>query len=200
MPTLRHVWSTALVAAVLLAATPALGHDVDGRFGIGYEETLTGVQGLDTSSVATPNIHAGGLSAIYHVGDWGLELITAGSVQVGASGDVPWTVFGSMGAHYNVFRAPFVNLSVGVRALGGLARLVGDAGARPLRVGSSVEAPLRVTFFSSPIFAISASVGPVIDILWGGGTNPLTGQTGSLNVWLFRGGFSGGLGFTCYIL
>ena len=57
-----------------------------------------------------------------------------------------------------------------------------------------------MTFFSTPIFAISASVGPVIDVIWAGGTNPLTGQTGSLNVWLFRGGFSGGLGFTCYVL
>ncbi len=101
--------------------------------------------------------------------------------------------------HYNVFRAPRVNLSAGLRVDTGFARAVDDAGnATAFRVGAALEVPLRAVYFLSEQFSISASVGPVVAFNRSD-ANPLTGARNSTSLSLFSGGFSGGLGFTVWL-
>ena len=53
-------------------------------------------------------------------------------------------------------------------------------------------------FFLSDHFAFSAAVGPVVAFNGKRG-NPLTGQHDSIDLSLFRGAFSGGLGFVVFL-
>lgn len=215
---------TLLVAvACCLGVMPAWAMNVDGKFGLGFEETLTGVgvqQSLtldDHSSSATPlpDLSASGLAARYYYGNVGFELIVGAGLHHPKGADWEYSLLLSPGIFYNVFRAPSVNLSLGARFLNGWSRFntatgtLDDsdctAGASPEtsskhcgRYGFSAEIPLRVEYFFSPAFAISGAVGPVLTYNPGKG-NPLTGNTNSLDVTFTRGGFSGGIGFTYFL-
>lgn len=199
-----------LLALALLGAMPrsVWAHNVDGKAGIGLEETLTAISVRQVFPVrdasgtlqplAVPDVRASGLSARYYMGNIGIEAITGASVRLPATGASEFGVFLSLGASYNLFRAPSVNLSVGARVLGSVARANQGDTAGPLRWGFAVEAPLRVEYFFSPNFAIGGAIGPAIAIN-GSQVNPLTGSRDSLDIALTRGDFSGGVGFTYYL-
>jgi hypothetical protein len=190
-----------------VCAVPARAMNVDGKFGIGFEETLTAIgvqqsQTLDDHASGTtplPDLTASGLTARYYHGNVGFELIFGAVIHHPSGADWEYTLLLSPGVFYNVFRAPSVNLSFGGRFLNAWSQF-NDAGGHSVdgRYGFAVELPLRVEYFFSPAFAISGAVGPVITRN-GASSNPLTGNTNSLDVTLTRGSFSGGIGFTYYI-
>ena len=192
----------------LLWVAPARAAAVDGKFGIGFEDTLTSV-GLRQTLFANgdaPDVRPGGLSARYWIGNVALEGVVGASLKFGDR--VGHAGFVAMGAHYAAFRAPNVNLSIGARGLFAWANTTAEDAELGSRFGFAVEVPLRVEYFLTPAFAVAAAVGPVLHFPspWRAdktGTsvpirNPLTTGTSSWDLALTRGEFSGGLGFTYY--
>ena len=186
----------------------ALGHDVDGKLGVGYEDTLTNIgmrqafQLRDSNNNAPdrrlPDAPASGLAVRRYIGNFGIEGIVGIGAHLPDGAPAEWGGFLSVGGSYNFVRAPQVNLGLGVRVLVGLARTNVGVEAGPVRFGLALEAPLRVEYFFNQQFAIAGAVGPTLS-LNGDRLNPLTGQKGSIDVALSRGEFSGGVGFTYYL-
>jgi hypothetical protein len=201
-----------MAVATCAIAHPALAMNIDGRWGIGFEETLTSLEArlATLGDVAQPVAPAAGLSVRGHVGYLALESIVGLSLhKPGALRDANDKVlvdspplemgaFLSLGALYHVFRAPQVNLALGLRVLGGIGRVNDNAGrAGPWQLGVAFEAPLRVEWHFNPNFAIAAAVGGVI-IAPSANGNPLSGQRDVTQITATRGQFAGGLGFTYY--
>ncbi|MSP91550.1 MAG: hypothetical protein EXR79_07080 [Myxococcales bacterium] len=191
---------------------PASAHNVDGKIGIGFEETLTGLESrLGTlAPLAVPAIGASGLAVRGFVGNVGIEGVFGANFHlpdriVDAQGEtlnddpaLELGAFLSAGVFYNLFRAPQVNLAIGGRALVGVARINRDDGAwAPWTVGVAFEAPLRVEWFFNPAFAIGGAVGAVLTVATTR-AHPLTGRRESSEFSLTRGDFSGGVGFMYY--
>lgn len=202
------IWLLLACLASTLTAVSANAMNVDGKFGIGFEETLTSVgvrQSRDLAGTATalPDMDASGLAARWYLGNLGLEAIVGAGLHrprqpATGSADTEYTMLLSAGAFYNVYRAPSVNLAIGGRLLNGWSRRNDQSGqATAWRYGLALELPLRVEYFFSPAFAIGAAVGPVLTWNFAAG-NPLTGVANSFDISLTRGDFSGGLGFTYY--
>lgn len=197
-------WAATWVCAALLftAPRPADAHTVHRKIGVGYEQSLTSLPDASASDATTPDISASGLLLQYWWRHVGLEALVGGRALIVPGTPVAWAGFLSLGAHYNAFRAPQVNLSAGVRVTTAFSRVVTttdtESAASETRVGFSVEVPLRAMFFLSDHFALTGSVGPVIT-LGGSGVNPLTGARNTTTIALFRGGFSGGLGFVVFL-
>jgi hypothetical protein len=191
----RALVGTVLVAATLLVPAAAAAYSIDGKLGLGFEETLTAVDTAQTGDSA-PDVTASGITLAYYIGHLGIEFITGGQMRISAE-PLEWSGFVSLGVHYNVFHSPSVNFSIGARGLGGVARAVIDGDPQAPRFGTAIELPMRVTYFLSSAFAFSAGVGPVFAVN-GAKANPLTGRTDSVDVRLFRGGFRGGLGFLVF--
>lgn len=192
-----------------LVSVSANAMNVDGKFGIGFEESLTSVGvrqagNLAGTASALPDMSASGLAARWYIGNLGLEAIIGAGLHrprqpATGTADLEYTLLLSGGAFYNLYRAPSVNLALGGRLLNGWARRNNDATgqATAWRYGLALEFPLRVEYFFSPAFAIGAAVGPVLTWNFADG-NPLTGAANSFDVSLTRGDFSGGLGFMYY--
>jgi len=191
-----------LCSCVLLVATSASAREVDGKWGLGYESTLTSL-GQDLFG---NNVTASGLAARVYVGHWALEAVLGASYHNVPKGSPEIRAAVSAGGLYNVFRSPSANLAAGVRGVFGLVRnfLPRDATNETRAglqhsgtdVGFTVEFPLRAEYFFSDNFAISGAVGPVLE-LGRTSANPLTGSS-SFGIDVFRGGFSGGVGFMVY--
>ena len=184
-----------LLAFAIAAPSAAGAVTVDGKWGIGFEETLTGIgvsSDPESSSYAVPS---SGLVIHRFVGHWNLEAVVGGFAHVG-SGPTRWGTFISLGGHYAAYRAPRANLSAGLRVILGLDRPVDSktGNATPMRFGTTIEVPLRAAFFLSDRFMITGAVGPVAALQSSTG-NPLPGGRDGVQVNLFKGGFSGGLGF-----
>ena len=193
---------------MLCSVAPAWAENVDGKLGIGFEETLTGTAASqlgalrDSSGKITaatlPDLRPAGLALRYYIGNIGIEAIVGAGWHLPDHKAMETAGFVSLGVLYNVFRAPSVNLALGARVLTGWARLDGSSGsAEAMRVGVTGEIPLRVEYFFAPAFAIAGAVGPVLSFNRSR-TNPLTGATNSFDVAIARGDFSGGIGFSYY--
>ena len=199
-PTFR-AWFLACSALLigLFAASSASAVVVDRKIGVGYEQTLTALPEVTGTSVGSPDVSASGLVLQYWVRNVGFEAILGGRTTSVSNTPLAWAAFMALSAHYNVFRAPKVNLSAGLRVSVGLSRAVDVANntAEPIHVGFSMEIPLRAMFFLSEHFALTGAVGPVVAFGSPAG-NPLTGLGDTTSFSLFRGGFSGGLGFVVF--
>lgn len=193
--------------ASLCWSSVASAHNVDGKVGIGYEETLLGLgarqffPGEDGSgkllSHPLPDVRAAGLAGRWYLGQIGLEAVGGFDMRVPNGEPNEYGGFLSIGALYNLARAPSVNLAVGLRLITGIAR-TNDAGVSgPVRFGFGLEVPIRVEYFFSPNFAIAGAVGPSLAINPVAG-NPLTGGKNSYDLSLTRGDFGGGIGFAYY--
>jgi hypothetical protein len=185
---------------------PAWALNVDGKLGIGLEETLTGMHArigrtLSTNRAALPDVLASGLAIRGFVGDWGIEGIVGGGWHSPEGKPNEGSLFGAVGVLYQALRSPHVNLGAGVRLLGGLARVNQTTTTGSVqtawRYGFAGEIPLRAEYFFSSAFSISASVGVVVAFNGADG-NPLTGNTNSTDVAIAYADFSGGVGFTYY--
>lgn len=206
----RHL--TLHVVAVALAvgwccSPHAWAHNVDGKVGVGFEETLTGLSARqffpteDGSgsllSHPIPDVRAAGLAGRWYVGQLGVEAVGGFDMRVPSGKPNEYGAFLSLGVLYNLARAPSVNLAIGLRAVTGVARTNDGDTAGPVRVGLSFEVPIRVEYFFSPNFAIAGAVGPTLAINSAKG-NPLTGGKNSYDLAMTRGDFGGGIGFTYY--
>lgn len=210
-------WLGTVAAALAVAVWPAAAfcHDVDGKFGIGFEETLTGIatrqlvpatdKALDLQAVNTPDVRAAGVAVRGYLGNWGFEGVLGANLQFTSAKDdhsaappTQFAAFLSAGAFYNVVRAPQVNLAIGLRVLGAMARTNVSEQAGPLRWGAALELPVRIEYFFNQQFAIAGAVGPNV-IINGDRTNPLSGTSKSTDLALTRGDFGGGVGFTYYL-
>lgn len=204
----RRIYIKVLILMGILLALPVHAANVDGKGGIGFEDTLTGV-GLRQSLFNVgdaPDVRPAGLAARYWIGNVGLETIFGASLKFGQQ--LGHAGFWSLGAHYAMFRAPNVNLSVGARGIFAWANTTDDDHALGSRYGFALEIPIRVEYFLSANFAIAAAIGPVLHFPspWRADKtgipiavrNPLTAETSTWDVALTRGEFSGGLGFTYY--
>ncbi len=207
---LNHCLRLSLLSLACTAglALPAFAANVDGKGGIGFEETLTSVGLRQTLSGTTdlPDVRPGGLSGRYWIGNVGLEAIFGASLNFGQS--FGHSGFLALGTHYAAFRAQDVNLTLGVRGIFAWANVNQDDHDLGNRYGFAIEVPIRLEYFFTPAFAIAAAVGPVLHFPspWRTdrtGTsvpvrNPLTTNVSSWELALTRGEFSGGLGFTYY--
>ena len=193
-------WQRALLLCCVVVLPLCWSSVADARplertLGIGFEQTLTAQPASLTNPKLPPDVSASGLLVQYWINSWSLELILGGRATVVPEQPIAWAGFGSIGAHYNVLRAPKVNLSAGLRAAVGVARPVSDGGqSAALRFGVNIEVPLRAMYFLSDSFAITGAVGMVLTF-GSDRINPLDGSQDTSALSLFRGGFSGGLGF-----
>jgi hypothetical protein len=200
----RRAASRLCVLACLLGAAPAAAREVSGKWGLGYESTLTALGTSGISGSVAP-VSASGLAFRIYSGHLGLEAVGGGAFRSVPNGKAETRAFVALGVLYNVFRSPSANLAAGVRGVVGLLNnLVTDeldaSGQRIQHAGTSlgvtVEMPLRAEYFFSDNFAISGAVGPVLEFNRSD-ANPLTGGS-AFGLDIFRGGFSGGVGFTVY--
>mgnify|MGYP006935333539 FL=1 len=189
--------SALLISGFVASSASAVA--TDGKVGIGYEQTLTALPEAGGTSAGTPDVSASGLVLQYWTRNVGFEAILGGRSLIVSGRPLAWAGFLSLGAHYNVFRAPKVNLSTGFRVTMGLSRAVDSSTnvAESVHIGFSMEIPIRAMFFLSDHFALTGAVGPVVALGSAGG-NPLTGLGDTTSFSLFRGGFSGGLGFVVF--
>ena len=188
-----------LVALLLALPSAASAYSVDGKIGLGFEETLVSLGNGTFSVDAIPDVRAAGLGVWGWTGDIGWEAIVGMRALLLPNLPADVAGFVTIGGHYNVFRSPRVNLSTGLRIDTGFARTVdGNGTAGPFRVGFGFELPLRAVYFLSDQFSISGTVGPVL-VINGSKANPFTGATNSTDISLFRGGFGGGIGFTVWL-
>ena len=206
----RHNLTSLVLACGCLLATPAFATNMDGKAGIGFEETLTAVslrQAL-SGNTDTPDVRPGGLAGRYWIGNLGLEAILGASLKFGDT--FGHSGFLVIGTHYAAFRASDVNLTIGVRGIFAWAKINQDDHDLGSRYGFAIEVPLRVEYFFTSAFAIGAAVGPVVHFpspwrvdrtgIAAPVRNPLTTNVSTWNVMLSSGEFSGGLGFTYYFL
>lgn len=206
-PSLPMRFAAAFALAGSVLAAPAWAHNVDGKLGLGFEETLTsigsrqwfGSQGASTAlnTRPVPDLPASGLAIRRYIGNFAVEGVFGFVAHKPSDQPIEFGTFLSAGVLYNIVRAPSVNLAVGVRLLGATARN-NDAGvAGPWRFGFAAELPIRVEYFFSPNFAVAGAVGPTIAVN-SSGRNPLTGNSASLDLGLTHGDYSGGVGFSYY--
>ncbi len=204
----RRSLSLVVLALAALLAPPVFAANVDGKAGIGFEETLTSVGQILSGDASTPDVRPSGLAARYWIGNVGLEAIVGASLKFGQT--LGHAGFVALGAHYAAFRAQDVNLTIGARGIFAWANVNQDDHDLGSRYAFAIEVPIRIEYFFTPAFAIGAAVGPVLHFPspWRTdrtGTsvpirNPLTTNVSSWDLSLTRGEFSGGLGFTYYFL
>lgn len=181
---------TALIAvALMLLTSTAFAKDMRGKFGVGYQGSLGGAQGLGIAYWVT---NALAIDAIL-----GLEF---------ASPDVGDTQLGfnvAIGARYNIARAKDVNLGFGILIDLGFVNKAGNGGADS-SFQANIELPLTVEYFFSEHFAINLATGITIAIVpekgevltpWGRTFDP--GAKG-FGVQFFNGGLFGSAGFKFY--
>ena len=158
----------ALVVIAGLWTGPALARDMNGKFGIGYDQSLGGVSGINLK---------------YHVGDFAIQGTVGFDFFKPQDMDPRTAVKFAVGALYNFSKSDIANAGIGVRA--NVAWRNGEAVTEdrrnnnpdctpgtqcPLAVAAddvwqlNVEIPLVVEVFLSDHFAFSLATGLVIAI------------------------------------
>jgi hypothetical protein len=184
----KGLWALALTC-ILLAGAAASGKDMNGKFGVGFDQSFGGVSGLDIK---------------YFLGDIQLSL-TPGFEMFKPSGGSAAIAFNiALGGIYNFARSDSANLGFGVRgSLGYQNKYAGDC------LSGAIEFPLQAEYFFSDHFAIHGGVAIVITIQGKSGsalTPPNTpGGLAAKNTagkgvgfGIGNGGFLGNAGFTFY--
>ncbi len=113
---MKRLASVAILLGALLAASPAGARNMNGKFGVGYSQTLGGVSGIQLR---------------YFVKDFAIEGTIGLDLFKPKDMDPRTSVKGALGVVYNFARFEIANLGVGVR---------GDVGWRN---GEAIAAGLR---------------------------------------------------------
>lgn len=146
--------------------TPEAGaKDMNGKFGIGFTQTLGGVSGLGARYWATRR--------------WGIEAVVGASLLDADALRVSTDILVAVGVFYGLIQHRHANLSIGfrvdlgIRARPNVARertsVIGDAvdteggppGPAETTVQINLELPLMVEYFFSDSFSIHMAVGLV---------------------------------------
>lgn len=148
---MRRILPTLVLALALFAPGRADALDLTGRFGVGYQTTLSGAQGLTARYQASPSIGLellGGLGAAWadddEIGKFD-ALFVAGGFSVILASDERGTI--SLGTRVNVGTS--FNHTVAVDRVTDIA----------------FEVPLCIEYFVTPHFSLRAGVGLVFAIL-----------------------------------
>ncbi|MEC8024376.1 MAG: hypothetical protein VX223_10610 [Myxococcota bacterium] len=201
--------SIIVVLALLTLASPASAKDMNGKFGVGYTQTIGGVGGFSFRYWATRSI--------------GLEL-DFGLSFVNSDGDRSTTEFvAAVGLFYALVQHRSTNLLIGVR--GDIGFRSQPAASTPVLVADGIdnqsasttseasggilqfnlEFPLMVEYFFTDTFAINLTVGIVLIFVPDGGTTVLNtlgpgtvAATDTFAVGIGAGGLLGSAGFTFY--
>lgn len=157
---MRSFATAALVAALACAATgaPALARDMDGRFGVGLEQTIGGSSGL----------------ALRYFTSNGLALAATLGVDIAVvSGDVSAGVTASAGVLAQLARGEHAHLSAGLRATIGYRSLdafqIIDPTATTSDVHLALELPLALEVWLADNLSVGAQTGVLINLVPDGG-------------------------------
>jgi hypothetical protein len=149
----RSLFLIASLLLALTASTSAHAKDLNGRFGVGLEQSLGGVSGLAVRY--WPAEDFGILATV------GAEFVTQTDFRF-----LNTTVVASTGFVYNFAESLHANFGAGLRfALGFTTDNTTDTG----RTEFDIEIPLTAEFFLSDNFSVSVAVGVLIAIVPGGG-------------------------------
>jgi hypothetical protein len=199
-----------VVMLVLFAQFPAAARDMNGKFGVGYEQSLGGVSGLEVR---------------YFISDFAISGIVGFDLFKPSNSDPRTAVQFAVGTIYNFARFEIVNLGIGVRAGAGWKngdavtaerkRDAGCKGSDPCPVVQpagnvwqvNVEIPLMAELFFTDHFSIHLATGILFTILTHestvmkqtgtGGVVPESGEKG-FGFGIGNGSLFGSAGFTVY--
>ncbi|NOZ00354.1 MAG: hypothetical protein GXP54_00495 [Deltaproteobacteria bacterium] len=153
----RRIRRTAVFIAVMSTAVvvsmPASARDMNGKFGLGFDQTLAGVSGI---------------SAKYWIGDFAIRGILGIDFVVPRSGGTKTGVNFALGMIYNFARSEAANLGIGVMADLGYRNAASTGGDSVIQV--NVEVPLTAEVFVTDHFSFHISVGIAIAIIPQAGT------------------------------
>lgn len=138
----------ATVATMTLLATTASAKDTDGKFGLGYDQSLGGVSGL---------------TARYWIGDIGIQGILGVDFVKPDAGDSAMAFLFGLGAIYNFAKSEHANLGVGLNidlGFGNKGYMKGDSSFQ-----FNIAIPLRAEYFFSDAFAVNVSTGLTVAII-----------------------------------
>lgn len=178
-------------ACALFLATSAQAKDLGGKFGLGYEATLGGAQGLAISYFVS---HA-----------LALDLVLGMKFAIPDQGDSQVGFNAVIGARYNFARAKDTNLGIGLRV--DLGYLNDQVLPPDGSFHANIELPLILEHFFAEHFAIVLMTGITIEIIpedgavfaEGGGNafQPAAGAKG-FSLSFFNGTLFGAAGFKFY--
>lgn len=153
----RSLIRTAFLAVVLVAvmapAHQARARDMNGKFGLGFDQTLAGVSGI---------------SAKYWIGNFGIRGVLGLDFVVPRSGGTRTGVNFALGMIYNFARTEAANLGIGVMADLGYKNAAATGSSSSIQV--NVEVPMTAEIFVTDHFSFHISVGLAIAIIPSGGT------------------------------
>lgn len=134
--------SGVLAVLAVLAASSASAKDMSGKFGVGYDQSLGGVSGLDLA---------------YFIGDIKLTGTISFEMFAPKKGDNPTAFAAAIGGIYQIARSENANLGVGLKLD------LGFKNKAAMGVGSSfqvnIEVPIIAEYFFSDFFSIHAGTG-----------------------------------------
>ncbi len=182
----RRVAVILLLATMSLSASDALGKNLHGKFGVGFQRSLLGVQGFSFTYWMTPKL------AFLTTAGIGFDRATInrqkevtasdGTVSTEISESESWStrLMAAAGVKYVLYGTKYANLSLGALLdLGWANKLVYDAGtvvdamgnAQVVQATSSnrlqwgLEVPLEVEFFFSDAFSINLAAGMFVTVV-----------------------------------
>lgn len=176
----RHLLSLVCLLALATMPTAASAKNMHGKFGVGFQRTLLGVQGFSFTYWMTPKlafVTTAGLGFDRtDVNQAREETAADGTVTVGVVASESWStkLLAASGVKYVLYGTKYANLSLGVIAdLGWANKLIYDAdtlldaegnaqtvqATATNRIQWGLEVPMEVEFFFSDAFSINLAAG-----------------------------------------
>ncbi len=176
----RHIPSLICLLALIFSATPIAAKNMHGKFGVGFQRTLLGVQGFSFAYWMTPKlcfVTTAGLGFDRTDINQVREVIAAdgtATTDVVASESWSTSLLAAAGVKYVLYGTKYANLSLGIIAdLGWANKLIYDAdtvvdaegnaqtvqSTATNRIQWGVEVPMEVEFFFSDAFSINLAAG-----------------------------------------
>jgi len=141
--------SLALFAVVALFALPLSAKDMGGKFGVGVDQTLGGVTGLELK---------------YFIGDFAVSLEPQFAVWAPKHGDNQFGLNIALGGVYYFARSDQANLGFGAKVdMGYLNKAANGGGDSTFQ--ANIELPLVMEYYFSDHFAFHVSTGLLFAIV-----------------------------------
>jgi hypothetical protein len=138
-----------VAVAIAALAAPASAKDMNGKFGVGFDQSIGGVSGVNLK---------------YFIGDFSIWLTPGVDLFAVKDGDTAVAFGVALGGIYNFARSDAANLGAGLRV---------DFGYRNKAAGDTwqvgIEVPLVAEYFFTDHFALHFSTAIVIQIVPGSG-------------------------------
>jgi len=132
-----------LAVLAVLVASSASAKDMSGKFGVGYDQSLGGVSGLDLA---------------YFIGDIKVTGTISFEMFAPKKGDNPTAFAAAIGGLYNIARSEQANLGVGLKIDLGFKNKAAMGGTDS-SFQVNIEVPIVAEYFFSDFFSIHAGTG-----------------------------------------